>query len=174
MARFAEVIADPQTMGVIAQRIVDGETLREICKAWKVPHGKMFEWISEDRGRAEQYLNALRICSETDVHEVVPLADAAKPEDVGVRKLQIYARLQRAEKFDRGRFGPVAAAVNVQVNNQVLPDRDTMLLETARAYALVLEDGAAIADRLAAPAQPLAPPEKEKPSERTQPEPDLI
>lgn len=106
--RFAEVIADPSTMSVIVQRITDAdnpETLKEIARAWQVPLGRLAEWITEDRERAEKYSNALRIAADQAVLDTIRIADSAKPEDVAVRKLQVNARQWLGTKLSRERFG---------------------------------------------------------------------
>lgn len=107
MARFEALRDDPATMGMICQRIngEPPETLKVICKALGIPLGKTFEWISEDRGRTEQYLNALRVSADSDIHETVTIADGAKPEDVSVARLRVETRFRRASKWDRGRYG---------------------------------------------------------------------
>lgn len=108
LARLADVIADPNTMGVIVQRITDAdspETLRDIARSWEVPLGRLAEWITEDRERAEQYANALRISGEMAALDVVRIADSATAEDVAARKLQIDARKWYASKLAREKFG---------------------------------------------------------------------
>jgi len=108
------------------------------------------EWIAEDRVRAEKYSQALRFAAESFAHEVVPIADGATPEDVAVRKLKIQARQWVAGKWDRARYGELGAAVNVEVNTtNISMDRDAMLLETARGFALVLEDGGRVIENAA-------------------------
>ncbi len=108
MARFEDVIEKPDTLSIIVQRITDAdkpETLKEIARAWQVPHGKLAEWITEDRERAEKYANALKVAGEAAAHDVVRIADGASVEDVAVRKLQIDARKWYAGKVSRERFG---------------------------------------------------------------------
>lgn len=119
LARFKDVVADPQTMGMIVQRITDGETsesLKQIAKAWQIPLGKLAEWITEDSERAQQYANALRIAGEQRALEVIEIADSATPETVGVRKLQVEARKWYAGKLSRDRFGEMN---EVKVTGQI-------------------------------------------------------
>jgi hypothetical protein len=109
LARFAEVAAAPDTMGIIVQRLTDADTpdtLKEIAKDWQVPYGRLCQWITEDRERAEQYSLALKFAADSFAHECVPLADGvSKPEDVPAAKLQIDTRLRIAGKWDRNRYG---------------------------------------------------------------------
>jgi hypothetical protein len=109
LARFAEVAAAPDTMGIIVQRLTDADapdTLKQIAKDWQVPYGRLCQWITEDRERAEQYSLALKFAADSFAHECVPLADGvSKPEDVPAAKLQIDTRLRVAGKWDRNRYG---------------------------------------------------------------------
>lgn len=108
IARLREVTADPTTISVIVQRITDAdspETLKEIARAWKVPLGKLAEWITEDRERTEQYANALRISAEQHALETIAIVDAATPEDVAVAKLRADTRFRLAAKLAREKFG---------------------------------------------------------------------
>lgn len=106
--RFEGVIARPDTMSVIVQRVTDAEdpqTLKEIARSWKIPLGRLAEWITADRERSEQYAAALRLAGETAALDVLRIADAAVPEDVQVRKLQVDARRWYAGRLARERFG---------------------------------------------------------------------
>lgn len=108
LARFEAVKADPNTMSVIVQRVTDAdrpETLKDIARSWKVPLGKLSEWITEDRGRTEQYAAALKVAGETAALEILRIADDAKPEDVAVAKLKVEARKWYAGRLARDRFG---------------------------------------------------------------------
>lgn len=110
LARFQDVVAQPNAMDVIVQKLVDGEqpmTLKAIAKAWGVPYTRLAAWIFDDRERAERYNAALRFAAETYVHEAVPIADEATAERdaVAKAKLQIDTRLRIATKWDRARYG---------------------------------------------------------------------
>ena len=110
LARFRVVVEDPETMAILAQRLTDGETLRDISKSWKVPYGKLCEWITEDRQRAEQYSAALRFAAESFVHEVVVIADSVVEDKQAIAKarLRISAREWVAGKWDRSKYGDSA------------------------------------------------------------------
>lgn len=129
LARLAEVIADPNTMSVIVQRITDGddpETLKQIAKAWQVPAGKLAEWITEDRDRAEKYALALKIAAEQAALDTARISDGVpvqavdpngkplfdetgKPvlihHDVARDKLRVETRKWLAGKLAREKFG---------------------------------------------------------------------
>ena len=108
LERLRDVVADPNTMSVIVQRITDAdepETLKDIARSWKVPLGKLAEWLTEDRDRAEQYANALRIAAEQHALETIAIVDAATPDDVAVAKLRADTRFKLASKLARDKFG---------------------------------------------------------------------
>lgn len=129
LQRLDETLADPTTMSVIVQRITDAdspETLKEIARSWKVPHGRLAQWITEDRERSEQYASALRIAAEQAALDTVRIADGepqqardvdgkplvdelGKPvlvaPDVARDKLRIQSRQWLANKLAREKFG---------------------------------------------------------------------
>lgn len=110
LARLEAVKADPLTMSVVVQRITDAdapETLKDICRAWRVPYGKFCEWILDDRERAEKYSAALRFVAEAEAHAALAIADGVEPERdaVAKAKLQIDTRMRLASKWARDRYG---------------------------------------------------------------------
>lgn len=107
LARFREVIEEANTMPIIVQRVSDGDTLKDIAKAWQIPYGKLSEWIIEDRTRSEQYNQALAIWGDSLAQESVQIADAGGNEagEVQRDKLRIDTRLKLAGKLNRPRYG---------------------------------------------------------------------
>lgn len=107
LARFRETIEDPTTLSVIVQRVTDGETLKDIAVAWKIPYGRLAEWLIEDRERSEQYNQALAIWVDSLAHESVKIADDGGAEAGKVQrdKLRIDTRLKLAGKLNRPRYG---------------------------------------------------------------------
>lgn len=115
MARLRDVVAQENSMSIITQRLMDGETLKEIAKAWQVPYGKLAEWVIEDRERSERYNAALKIWADSLAQECVAIADeqaeVAKRDggtfdpDVPRDKLRIETRLKLAGKWNRERYG---------------------------------------------------------------------
>jgi hypothetical protein len=103
IARLEAVIAQEHTQSVVFQRVADGETLRDIARAWQVPVGRFAEWYMTEHG--DRYDAALRVLAGEDAHETVKIADETTPEDVAQNKLRIDARKWRAGKYDRNRYG---------------------------------------------------------------------
>lgn len=133
LARFADVIADPQAMVAIVQKLTDGKTLKVIAKDWAVPYGKLAQWIVEDADRTAQYEGALRIWADALAQEAIAIADEQSEAekqgggtydpDVGRDKLRIETRLKIASKWDRSRYGE-----KVQVQHSGAPTADAGLL----------------------------------------------
>src|SRR4030088_509920 len=75
-ARLADLLTRPDFLEELQQRITDGETLVEACKAWAVPAGKGASWIGpEDHPeRGEAYRVALRIRADALIAEAVKIA----------------------------------------------------------------------------------------------------
>jgi hypothetical protein len=115
MARFEDVIAKPDTMSIVVQRLSDGETLKEIARAWEIPYGRFAQWIIEDRERSERYNAALKIWADSLAQECVAIADeqcevekrdgSTFDPDVPRDKLRIETRLKLAGKWHRERYG---------------------------------------------------------------------
>lgn len=123
-------------MDVIVQRLTDGETLKEISRAWQIPYGRLAQWIVEDTDRTAKYEAALRIWADALAQEAIAIADeqkeAEKPgggtydPEVGRDKLRIETRLKIASKWDRARYGD-----KVQMEHSSTPSPDAGLLTAA-------------------------------------------
>lgn len=103
MARLEAVKANENTPSVIFQRVAEGETLREIAKAWQVPVGRFVEWYTTEH--ADLYETALRARADQLAHEALGIADGADKETVAPAKLQVDTRLKLAGHWDRNRYG---------------------------------------------------------------------
>jgi len=106
--RFELVVADPQTMDIVCQRVIDGESLKQIAKAWAVPPLRFTAWVGDDRGRLLAYDGALKIRADELVHEAYQVAhDCGGQKDVPAAKLQVDTNLKIASKWDKERYGNV-------------------------------------------------------------------
>lgn len=103
MARLEVVVARPENAVVVFQRVCEGETLKEIAKAWGVPVGRFTQWYATEHG--DLYDAALRVRADQLAHEALERADGADAETVGPAKLQVDTRLKLAGKWDRARYG---------------------------------------------------------------------
>lgn len=103
VARLEHVKAQPDTPGVVFARLCEGETLREIAKAWELPRGPFCEWFMQTHGVL--FDAALRVRADQLANEALDKADRATPETVGPAKLQADTRLKLASHWDRNRYG---------------------------------------------------------------------
>ena len=124
LARLETVVASPETVSVVFQRVSDGETLKGIAKAWGVPVGRFTEWVMTKHEVV--YDAALRVRADQLAHETVAIADGADADTVGPAKLQVDTRLKLAGKWDRGRYGEV-----VKVDRTITVTADAGLIGLA-------------------------------------------
>ena len=109
------MIADPLTIEVVIQRVLDGESLKQIARSWKIPTLRFVKWMSDDAQRLASYEGALRIRADELIHETLEIADEQKyaedskgnsyDPEVARDKLRIDARLKLAAMWDRQRYG---------------------------------------------------------------------
>lgn len=126
LQRLEIIKQDPQTMNIVSQRVADGETLKEIARAWEIPFGVFQLWIMSDRERFELYGNALQVRADEEVHQAIKISDdqfcrdddgkimldADKQpilKETSRSRLQVKTRLSVAQMWDRKRFGTQAA-----------------------------------------------------------------
>lgn len=165
MARLAEMLAEPDCMSVIVQRLTDvehPETLEDIARSRKVPYGRLSAWITESRERTEQYANAMRIRAEMLAQQTVSIADGAgdTKAELTKAKLRIDTRLKMAGHLKPDTYGNTSD-VNVNVKDNRTPtDREALVMEAARGVAFMLYAANRMKERasgtalLEAPAEP--------------------
>lgn len=152
MARFEEFVAREGAMGEVAQRVMDGQTLKQIAKSLQMPYGRLAQWVTEDVKRAQQYAAATAIWADEEARRTVALADELGPDstkgEVSAVRVQIGARQFLATKLDRERYGD-KSTLDVKVEDKREPvERERLLLETARSLAFVLWRGDQARDNL--------------------------
>lgn len=118
----------PELSEEICRRLIDGESLRGICAAEDMPvKTTVLRWLIQYEEFKAQYTQARELQSESDLDEVVAIADdsscdfgfketkdasgeSAKPvflnDHVQRAKLRIETRLKRAEKMHPRKYGP--------------------------------------------------------------------
>lgn len=94
---------DPMTMEIVIQRVIDGESLKQIATAWKLPVTRFVKWISDDDERLAQYEGALRIRADELVHDALIKAETG--DDIARDKLVIDTGLKIAALWDKTRYG---------------------------------------------------------------------
>lgn len=130
LARLEAVIADESVPSVVFQRVCDGETLRDIAKAWELPKGQFVRWFSTEH--SELYDAALKVRADDLAHEALAISDEQAEvvkesgdtydPDVPRDKLRIDTRLKLASRWDRKRYGEEnesrqVAPVTIQIAN---------------------------------------------------------
>lgn len=159
-ARLAELLARPDTLDELQQRVTDGETLVSICKAWDVPYGRVAAWLEAEPERMEAYKAALRIRADALVAEAVQVARTTQEgvstktgpdgtvetrEDMlGHRKLEIDTFFKAAAKWDRARYGD---STHLEVSARPVKPSEVTLLEGARRIAFAMARGAHLAEQ---------------------------
>ncbi len=106
MDRFAVTIADPMTMETVGQRVMEGESLKQIARSWELPVMRFIEWVVNDLARLQVYEAALRIRADDLAHETLQIADN---QDGDTRRdaLRVKTRMTMAGHWDRQRYGDV-------------------------------------------------------------------
>jgi hypothetical protein len=133
LARLEEIKADPLAMTVIAQRVAEGERLRDVAKAWQIPYGLLFQWIQADEARWKAYERALAVRADDLVAETVAISDEQAEvvkesggtfdPDVPRDKLRIDTRLKVAARYDPSRFADGGAGGKGSSGVTVIVDR---------------------------------------------------
>lgn len=157
MARFEALVKDESTMGVIVQRIAEGETLKELATAWKIPAGRLAQWLIEDRNRNELYVNACALRETFRADEVHEIAGGATDKlTLGIAALKIKAIQWAAAKWNPARFGD-SSSVSVAVKDDRAMDKDSRVLELGRSLAYLFSEAARVAGARAPVRQLSAP-----------------
>jgi hypothetical protein len=117
IARYLEKIhpdMEPMTLEELFQRMADGETLYEVCRAWDVPTGRVLTWLMADEKRHAMYLRALEVAAHGLVAQTVEIADeqpgqtASGGTDAGAvahAKLRIETRFKVAAAHAKQMYG---------------------------------------------------------------------
>lgn len=110
-------------MGEICTRLVDGESLRKICRDEHMPAiSTVMLWLTQDETLSEQYARAKTEQADTIFQEVLDIADSATNEDVQVARLKIDARKWMAGKLKPKVYGEKIDHVSSD-GSMKMPDR---------------------------------------------------
>jgi len=156
--RYAVVVGNPETMEVVGQRVIEGETLMQIARAWQVPVMRFVEWVVNDAVRCGQYQAALKVRADVIANETLAIADGVDEsrvvkgengQDIVLEpdsrrdSLRVRTRLQLAGHFDPTRFGAkVEKNVNVRLGrlaSEMTDDELMALIERSSRDARVIE-----------------------------------
>lgn len=117
--RFADWVAeqggDAGLLQFVKAQVASGVTLKTLCEHYVLDYGLLWDWVSAESVRLEQYYLAQRGVSEYYVAETVTIADEG--EDVARDKLRIDTRLKVASKWNRERYGDADAQLGAGLEN---------------------------------------------------------
>jgi len=88
--------------------IADGGALRTVCKKKGMPSkATVFRWLREHPEFQKMYEQATDERADGHVDEIVDIADNCKPDKEAIQKakLQIYARIEAAQKMKPRKYG---------------------------------------------------------------------
>lgn len=116
-ARFEEVIADPLTPERIVQRMVDGETLREMANSWKVPYKRLVTWVAGQSELSAQCRRAMELAGIEMRMDGLEIVDSAEPQanEIALAKLQAEYRERLSRDLNKPLFGKTPE-VAIQIN----------------------------------------------------------
>lgn len=109
--RLDEMIAthgDDGTLALIATRMAEGESMKEIALSCGMTTTVMRRWLEDDEKRMEEVALARRCFAEELVYEGLREARDANIETVGLGKYRTETFLKMAGKLDRGTWGEKA------------------------------------------------------------------
>ncbi|CFB68964.1 ubiquitin carboxyl-hydrolase [Yersinia enterocolitica] len=98
----------PELAERICNLLMEGESLRAICKRDDVPHiATVLAWLHRHEEFHEQYVRAREIQAEVMAEDIIMYADSAAEEASAVAKarLQVDARKWYASKVATRRYG---------------------------------------------------------------------
>jgi len=94
-----------------------GVLARELMGHYMLDEGLLGGYLAEKPERLEMYRRAQSWAMDGYVEDVVPLADEATPEDLGVKKWQGEARMKVAAMIDPERFGKKEGGLTGALDN---------------------------------------------------------
>jgi hypothetical protein len=106
----------------ICDRIVDGESLRSICRDEKMPSRKtFFQWVNNNETLGNQYARAKSDQQDTYVEQIIEIADTEP--DPNKARVRIDARKWHAGKLAAKKYGDkigIDGDVKLTLTNSVL------------------------------------------------------
>jgi hypothetical protein len=134
LQRLELVKQDPQAMNIISQRVMDGESLKQIAESWGLPVRPFCKWVTDDPNHALEYDAALKIRADEYYHETIMIADACEDkDDVPAARAKMDARHKFAGKLDRERFGDEnqgkGAGNSIIINIQSLAPQQPIIIQ---------------------------------------------
>jgi hypothetical protein len=109
VARFIDVVRDPQTPAVIVQRLSDGESLKDMASAWQIPYKRFLAWIAANGELTEQCKRVRELAGielRMEGLEIVDEVEGAETgEAIAAAKLRAEYRERLARDLNKPLFG---------------------------------------------------------------------
>lgn len=117
----------------VCSRIVEGESLRSICRDPSMPGLKtIFDWFPKHPEFTQQYEKAMAQRADTCLEDMFEIADNATSENANVARLQVDVRKWAASKLKPKKYG------DSMLNK--LADSDGNKLELSISHAKLISD----------------------------------
>lgn len=117
---IAEVGGESEFAFMICAAVSGGTRLTDWCADHGQHRGVIWAFLAEDEKRLGAYYRAKEGVADEFGDDVVPLADAATPDDLAVQKWRGEARLKMAKVYNAPRFADKAGGVQVAANITVI------------------------------------------------------
>lgn len=105
---MSESTYTPERAAKFCAAIADGGSLRAVCAKTGMPSkATVFRWLRDNADFAKLYEQATDDRADTYIDEVVDIADKCKADKdaVAKAKLQIYARIEAAQRMKPKKYG---------------------------------------------------------------------
>lgn len=121
MARFEDIKSHPNTPHIIVQRVADGESLKDIAKAWGLPYKRFLAWVAANGELSDQCKRIRELAGIELRMDGMEILDEANPEDISVRKEQAAYRERLSRDLNKPLFGtkdygPAGGGITVVVD----------------------------------------------------------
>jgi hypothetical protein len=94
----------PETVDVICERIIEGQSLVQICADDDMPgYSTIMQWLSRHAEFAEKYAHAREAQADYLADDIIRIADEA--DDAQLARLQVDARKWKASKLAPKKYG---------------------------------------------------------------------
>jgi hypothetical protein len=100
----------PELVGIICERLANGESLRQICRDTDMPAiGTFMRWCNENKDLQEHYARAINIRADLIFDEIEDIASAAitadNPNEIAGRRLLVDTQKWRLARMSPKKYG---------------------------------------------------------------------
>lgn len=104
---IADLENDPDWLVGTFDRLASGDPLDEVAGEYAILPSVLVRWFAEDEGRWAEYLRALEIAADVQMHRAIPIADGVAEDKTAIAKarLRIDVRQRLAGSWNQPRYG---------------------------------------------------------------------